>query len=287
MSQPLYSDRTLGEPEPTAEKLPATTARALLAYANQRADGHWLAHAYPEQCPDGNGICGTDRAAWETRRDALIPRLTPGWGEDLPNDAIFDLLELMGRDIAKPTQSSFHSYFRHWEYTFDRTAGAREFRDDVNEYLTRAGVMYRMRKDMVIKRLGPPEVQATVADLTTAAGDDTVDALLQQARTLYGSRNQQDRAQAVEKLWDAFERLKTLDGPDKKNSVATMLARFEPAPWRQIVEDEMTALTKIGNNFQIRHFESNKVPVPPEATDYLIARMGALVNLLRDSRTAP
>lgn len=46
----------------------------------------------------------------------------------------------------------------------------------------------------------------------------------------------------------------------------------------------MLALTKIGNAFNLRHHETDKHPVPPEAYDYLYSRMGSLIiTLLRES----
>ena len=57
-------------------------------------------------------------------------------------------------------------------------------------------------------------------------------------------------------------------------------ASGRPAPLREAVDREMRELTNLGNAFKIRHFETDKVPVPPEASDYLMTRMSALMVFL-------
>ncbi len=43
----------------------------------------------------------------------------------------------------------------------------------------------------------------------------------------------------------------------------------------------MVALTKIGNDFQIRHYEANRHPLPRGTVDYLYGRTSALLAYLR------
>ena len=74
--------------------------------------------------------------------------------------------------------------------------------------------------------------------MTPASGDAELDGLLSLAKERYLSRKADDRALALEKLWDAFERLKTMDVlGNKKQSANALLdniasAQFErlPAP---------------------------------------------------------
>lgn len=67
--------------------------------------------------------------------------------------------------------------------------------------------------------------------------------------------------------------------------VAKLLATFDGPEWRGVVEAEMAALTKLGNEFQIRHFEADKSRIPTDAVDYPFARTGALVTLGLDRLT--
>lgn len=93
-----------------------------------------------------------------------------------------------------------------------------------------------------------------------------------------------DRQDALEKLWDAFERIKTLeDGANKKESATRLLDRVSPkAPkFRAFIEREAKELTTIGNELRIRHSETDKEPVTSsEKVDYLFHRLFSFLHLL-------
>jgi hypothetical protein len=92
------------------------------------------------------------------------------------------------------------------------------------------------------------------------------------------SRKREERETAIEKLWDAFERLKTLDDPsDKKRSINALLGHIADPEWREVIETEMKSLTTLGNDFRIRHSEVSKHEVPRHALDYVAARMANLL----------
>jgi hypothetical protein len=86
----------------------------------------------------------------------------------------------------------------------------------------------------------------------------------------------------LEKLWDAWERLKTLEAADdKKRSIGILLDRTATEPtFRRLLEEEATYLTNVGNNFMIRHTEVGKIPIASqEQVDYLFHRMFSLIRL--------
>lgn len=88
--------------------------------------------------------------------------------------------------------------------------------------------------------------------------------LLQDASKYYDENNLKI---AVEKLWDAFERLKTyyclsMD-IDKKKSVTKIINDMGSGQqaFVKIFEREFNDLTTLGNNFRIRHHEINKIDI--------------------------
>ena len=84
-------------------------------------------------------------------------------------------------------------------------------------------------------------------------------------------------------MWDAWERLKTVEpGKDKKAQATALLDKAANEPnYRKVLEDEAMLLTSIGNNFMIRHTETTKTPVTESAhIDYLFHRMFAIIRLL-------
>lgn len=55
------------------------------------------------------------------------------------------------------------------------------------------------------------------------------------------------------------------------------MSNISDAPFRNIGEAEVIALTALGNTAQIRRHEVGKHPVPTEGQDYVPARMVNLV----------
>lgn len=105
--------------------------------------------------------------------------------------------------------------------------------------------------------------------------------LLSEANAYYRSGNKQI---AVEKIWDAFERLKTYYSPtlNKEQSadkIIDNMSNSEPN-YKTLYEAEFKALTNIGNNFRIRHHETTKIDITDNRQyDYFYKRCLALVSV--------
>ena len=290
----LYSDRAGVGRLRVLETLPLATSTALIALVGAKLEANWFASAFPEQCRDGNGIAGTDLRSVGATLKGVIPGLEwPLWkNERAPDGQVFDLIEYSWSVIALPSNLRWHDYMRHFELSFDRDAGRQQLLAEVNLVLARGGTVFQMATSGRIERHGMPELVAALNSLRPATGDATLDDLIEQARKGYLSRHPGDRATAIERLWDAFERLKTLDIPgdgNKKQSVTALLAKIPDTAVRSVVESEMTTLTNVGNEFMVRHFETGKHPVPAEASDYIAGRiLNLLMFLLQASgRLAP
>lgn len=89
---------------------------------------------------------------------------------------------------------------------------------------------------------------------------------------------------ATEKIWDAFVRIKTFYKQyDKKGSITKLIdiVSKNNAEYREMVEEEFTSLTKLGNDFRIRHHETNKKDICcKEHYDYLFHRCIAVLRLV-------
>jgi hypothetical protein len=278
----FYTDRMYGAVPRTLETLPDPTAEGLKSLVQRRIEGNWLAEEFPSYCPDGDGIEGTNKFQIGPDLVALVPGATwPLWQESVADEVLFDVVEYVGQRLSEPSNGRWHDFFKHHELTFDKKAGRSAFRSDVNTLLSRGGTVFEMNSAMQIERAGSPEVQAALRQLRSNSGDATLDDLLESARGLYLSRSAANRKIAIEKLWDAFERLKTLDVPtDKKKSVAALLDHIGDPAFREVVGTEMANLTSFGNSFQIRHHEVGKHALRDDAEDYVVARMANLLILL-------
>lgn len=89
---------------------------------------------------------------------------------------------------------------------------------------------------------------------------------------------------AVEKLWDAFERLKTYYSPtlDKKKSINKIVENMggKQQAFKDLFENEFHELTTLGNNFRIRHHEVTKIDIQDERHyEYLYKRCLSLISI--------
>lgn len=93
-------------------------------------------------------------------------------------------------------------------------------------------------------------------------GEAGLKELLQEADRYYEKENLKI---AVEKIWDALERLKTYYSPalDKKKSVNRITDDMSShkEPFKKMFDKEFHDLTKIGNEVRIRHHETTKVDI--------------------------
>jgi len=244
---------------------------------------------FPEQCPDGRGPTGADSRAFSLALRAEIPDLEwPLRPDKLPPTlAVLDLLEFCYRHVAEPIPGSYHSFFDHHHLGFEREQGRRDFRERAERILARNQIAYELRFDGTIGRLAEPVLQEALTAHVFATGDAKLDVLLESARTKFLDPKPDVRREALEKLWDAWERLKTVEpGADKKASTQVLLDKAADEPkFRELLETEARALTEVGNTFHIRHSETKQVELRTEDhVDYLFHRLFALIWLLLRAR---
>lgn len=86
---------------------------------------------------------------------------------------------------------------------------------------------------------------------------------------------------AVEKIWDALERLKTYYSPNKKDSIKKIIKDMSngQSEFEVLFNKEFMELTYIGNNFRIRHHEMNKIEIYDDFHyEYFFKRCILLIN---------
>lgn len=138
-------------------------------------------------------------------------------------------------------------------------------------------------KDGEVTRMAPAVLHESLSEATFHTGDSQLDELLEAARHRFLNRSVDVRRESLEKLWDAWEHLKTIETPgDKKASVKVLLDKVSTEPaLRGRFNQEARDLTEVGNVFMIRHTEVGKVPVVASAEiDFFFHRMFSLIRLL-------
>ena len=92
--------------------------------------------------------------------------------------------------------------------------------------------------------------------------------------------NPKDKQIALEKIWDAFERIKTYYGENKKTSINKLIDNISSDLKKDIFNDEFNSLTTIGNIYRIRHHEKGKFEINDQKQiDYLFFRVLSLIDL--------
>lgn len=115
-------------------------------------------------------------------------------------------------------------------------------------------------------------------DRKTKTNDQELDSLINEAKDRFFIPK--DKQIALEKLWDAFERIKTYFNSNKKKSSTELVTIASDGFDFKLIEDEFKLLTKIGNDYKIRHHETDKIEVSKSKhIDYLFFRMLSLIDL--------
>jgi hypothetical protein len=279
----LFTDRHGQGKARTAEALDDTTRLGLLELVSTKIQQGWFGESFPHMCDDGFGNAGCDVDSMRKMLGAYsVIDPTSRDSRDASDPEIFDLLEFSYEKISFPVEGDWHSYMRHNHYSYDQEKGRAEFQADVNRILERNGIAFEL-VDGEVKRLGPAGFHEALGTATFKTGDGPLDDMLEDARGKFLNRDVKVRRESLERLWDAWERLKTLEqGKDKKAKVKALLDHVSKEPTlRQVVEDEANALTGIGNNFMIRHTEVGKVAVATSRdVDYFFQRLFSLIHLL-------
>ena len=286
-----FSDRETGEVPRIGTEVTSTAWRGIVALIQARvADGSFGA-TYPENCSDPNGVrpIGTDENAfWDAMRGDIPQLANREWipaHDPPPVTDVMDMIEFCWTAVGKPIQRGYHEYHQHHHLDFDIDPGRAEFRNAVNQILQRNGLAYELTNTGEVQRLAPEGLRETLIQTVFATGNSDLDTMLESARQKFLDPDEAVRREALEKLWDAWERVKTVEpGQDKRAQVTALLDRAagsDGSKFRETLETEARELTTIGNSFQIRHSETTQEPLnSSDHVDYLFHRLFSLICLV-------
>ena len=281
-----FTDREYGARPATIDVIGDRLWAGLFTLIETRIGDGSFGFRFPEQCPDGNGPCGCDVQAFSRVLGAEVPWIEwPFSVNEVPDTpVILDLLEFCASAVGEPIQGSYHSYFGHHHLSWNRDGGLARFVADVNLLFRRNAIAYELTSSGQARRLLPQPVADVLGWAMFHTGDAETDRLLEAARQRFLSPKPEDRQDALEKLGDAFERLKTLEpGANKRAQAEAMLDRVATpdSGFREALGREAAELTSIGNSFRIRHSETTQETLTSlDQVDYLFTRMFAFVRVI-------
>ena len=259
--------------------------RILLSFRQQQ-----FAESFPVRCPTCRGVLKTNESAFQSVLMIEIPSLD--WADikrtstNVGTNSIFDIIEFSYSSISEATRTSRRrANCGHRPLNFAQDPGRARFLNDVNRIFEREKIRFQLNDDGKIVRLGAPILSDLIDDAIFNTDDSELDEFLVTAMDKFISRDPEMHREALKDLWDAWERLKTLEvDQDKLASATTLLDRTATGPMRDRLETEARELTNIGNDFMIRHSETDRHPITDDRhVDYLFHRMFSLVYVLLDA----
>lgn len=290
MTTKFFSDRHSEPKARTNETISPALWRAIVATISNVIEKDYMAGAFPASCPDGTVTCGTASAVLGDIIQAHFPDINK-WPlereKQLSLPATMDIIEFIHFHIEVPIQGDFHSYFGHFHLHSKEGGKAlaqKEFRTTLNDLFARNRLIYELQDSGEVTRLVAPIMQELLAQPEFNTVDIELNTMLSVAKSKFISRDILQRSGAIEKLWDAWERIKTILIPEpnkKKQSMQALLMQVAPEQkFRERLDAEAAELTKIGNEFMIRHYETDKVAIrDSHHLDYLFFRLFSLINL--------
>ncbi len=300
-----FSDKELGKKHPIIEDIPINVWNGIVAIFEEYKTNNYFSSAFPEKCYDNNSlIVGFNEELFNDRVKAEIPNIIipirkkqvennsfPEWGiEETETEEIYvdkystlDFIEFLCRNFKTPIQKDYHDFFKHYHLDFkDDLEQKRLFIEKLNQLFERNGLVFILEENCQIKRKTPKEFTELIKNYKTK--DLRLNELISSANNKFKSVTLEERLSALEKIWDAFERMKTYyEEINKKHSIEQLLelASGGNAHLKEELDREAKELTRIGNEYQIRHFETDKKPIKNlEFIDYLFFRMMSFINLI-------
>ncbi|MGJ0909156.1 AbiJ-NTD4 domain-containing protein [Clostridium botulinum] len=256
-----------------------------------------LTHIFTLNChhdfTDSNYIA-FDEKGFITRIKIRIPSLfrdefdricAPAYDDEYDQYALLDLIEYFALNIEDISERWNNRYQNYKTIDCLKTSDIfKNFKEEINEIFTEAGLLYELTDEKIIERIvenSPLTIE--IENSFAAVHEVGTRELLKDAVALYKTPNSTARQDSVEKIWDAFERLKTYYTTlDKKHSAEKIVNNMSGrnSEFFDLFNDEFKRLTDIGNKYRIRHHETNKIDITDvRYYDYLFNRCLSLIAL--------
>ncbi len=305
----LYSTRHLGSKPRINEEITPIIWKGIVNLLEKMEQRNYLAEEYPDGCPDNPSVvCGVDSQklndelqlftglSWKlktTHQDENDWMSTPqDWAPS--KYQAFDVIEFLFFKTSSPVQGTYHPYHRHYHLTFQQDNVAKnDFSRALNDLFSATGMIYEFDQTtgQVKTILGEETKQLIHSALNQRILDSEYYEMLQDACGKISSSRLEVSYQALEKLWDAFERLKCYFDPQNQNqksqSINKIIGLFaENTFFQNEINEEMKKLTLLGNNLRIRHSETYQSTLNNHRQiNYLFKRCLAMIVLIQDQIT--
>ena len=172
------------------------------------------------------------------------------------------------------------------EFQYDELSAGEKgpFQEAINAAFQKDNLSFRLTDRGLVEQLAQHEVLSPeIIMLSEQIKEPGLKELFDLAVENHMQPNLQAHKDAVEKLWDVLERLKTYyTDIDKKKSIEKIVQSMSNGQdaYESLFNAEFKALTDIGNHFRIRHHETNRVDITDvRYYDYFFNRCLSLIAL--------
>ena len=205
---------------------------------------------------------------WTDNSDALsesIYKLNEFLEFPLINLDMANFSHCLNEELLAPYFTPF--IFDIIEFQFDELSNREKspFQSSVNASLRKDNVPFQLTDRGLIEPIDSHEVLSSdIISKINDVAEPGINELLNEAVERHMQPTFQAHRDAVEKIWDALERLKTYYADlDKKASINKIVNDMSngQSKYFSLFNDEFNTLTTIGNSFRIRHHETNKIEI--------------------------
>lgn len=283
MSELYYSQRLRNSTQSPRTRIGKEFWAAFLTYVDKLSADNYLCEDFGDTCSDGHPAYRSDDAVAAGLRLEFGDAKWPVSPENKPpTTAVLDLVEFLSRHVSEPTDSWYHGYCGAFHPTeYDRGLGRAEFTTEINKMFNRFNHPYALC-DGVVGRVGLEVMENRFSTADFRTNDEYLRNLIGQAIQAFRDRSSNRRLEALKDIVDAYERVKTLENPNKKTSVKMILGRLSTsAEVCTHFGDHLTYLTKYANTHTIRHHEVGKAVLKDDnLVEYLFYSYYTLVVFL-------
>ncbi|MBG9983851.1 hypothetical protein HYO62_03005 [Aerococcaceae bacterium DSM 111022] len=200
--------------------------------------------------------------------------------------ALLDFIEYIAKNMKDISERWNNETYRNYrEITCLNTSSVfLQFQNEINSLFDDAGLLFKLTDAKLIERIDSnyilPNMFETKVPMIQEYG---IKELLEDAINLYKTPHPWARQSSVEKIWDALERLISYYIKlGKKKSIEKIVEDMGNGEvnFVSLFDDEFRYLTKIGNNYRIRHHETDKIDInDSHHYDYFFNRCLSLIAL--------
>lgn len=245
---------------------------AWLSIMRDFGNKNYLCECFPDYCSDGHPMGFSNNAVQQKIFSELGELKFDSFKTKyLSQEQMFDLIQFFYRFISKPIENWFHQYCgSDHPKSYDRSKGRYEYTIEVNKLFERFNHPYKIQKGE-IKLIGSPTLDAPLISLELDIDDEHLKGLIEQAISKFYERRSSEKYIALRLIVDAFERIKTLEGEDKKKSVSKVISKISLFGYvQENLDVDLRKLTDVANDFCIRHHEISKKPIDdPDMVEFL------------------